>query len=507
MEQAELAALHARAEAKLCRIPGVVGVGFGLKEVEGRTTDQVSFRVYVAAKKPRSALKADEVIPPEFEGIPTDVLLAIADEPLHCEDLARHDQLVGGISIVTRDNLELGTLGFFATIDGELGHDNVVMVSNHHVLSAGAPRRGDTVYQPALVMNPSGNVSFANPDDKHPVAKLHNIGSASVYPFTYPGEAVIDTYIDCATARLNISVSSWCNSNCGISYRNEIIGLNINGSSRISGVARIAHADIGTARAIVYKVGRRTGRTKGRVVEVYGARLGPGKVMIIEPIGLDCEGLSRFGDHGDSGSALINEQRQLVGLLFGKSQFNTIQMLGVHIHPVLAYLQVTPITEAHPPVRPAGLARADAQGVAGDEVGDAVSLRERFLATPQGAAFYAHAVEHRGEVVDLVNRCRPVTVAWHRGKGPAFLNRGINNMRHSREAIPRQIDGVGRGDLLRRMRDVLSRHGSQRLAAALDRHADEIVALAEAFDDLRDLVARFENEVRVTEQEAPCGAG
>lgn len=507
MEQAELAALHARAEAELGKIPGVVGVGFGLKEVDGRTTDQVSFRVYVTAKKLRSALKADEVIPAEYEGIPTDVLPAIEDEPLHCEDLARHNQLVGGISIVTRDNLELGTLGFFATIDGEVGHNNVVMVSNHHVLSAGAPRRGDPVYQPALIMNASGNVSFADPDNKHPVAKLLNIGSASVFPYTYPGEAVVDTYIDCATARLDISVSSWCNSNCGISYKNEINGLNIGGSSKISGVRRIAHVDIGTDRAIIYKVGRRTGRTKGRVVEIYGSRLGPGKVMVIDPIGVDCDGLSRFGDHGDSGSALVNERRELVGLLFGQSQFNRRQMLGVHIHPVLAYLQVTPITEAHPPVRPAGLARADAQGVLGDEAGEAVSLRERFLATPQGAGFYAQAVEHRGEVVDLVNQCRPVTVAWHRGKGPAFLNRGINNMRHSGEAIPRRIDGVGRGDLLRRMRDVLRRHGSPRLVAALDRHAEEIVALADTFDDLRDLVARFEREVQAKEQEVPCGAG
>ena len=41
MTQQELAALHAEAEEELKKLPGVVGVGYGLKEVGGKVTDQV----------------------------------------------------------------------------------------------------------------------------------------------------------------------------------------------------------------------------------------------------------------------------------------------------------------------------------------------------------------------------------------------------------------------------------------------------------------------------------
>ena len=37
MDQKELAALHAEAEIELKKIPGVIGVGYGLKEVGGKT--------------------------------------------------------------------------------------------------------------------------------------------------------------------------------------------------------------------------------------------------------------------------------------------------------------------------------------------------------------------------------------------------------------------------------------------------------------------------------------
>ncbi len=53
MDQKELAALHAEAEAELKKIPGVIGVGYGLKEINGKTTDQIAFRVYVRKKSAR----------------------------------------------------------------------------------------------------------------------------------------------------------------------------------------------------------------------------------------------------------------------------------------------------------------------------------------------------------------------------------------------------------------------------------------------------------------------
>lgn len=503
MEQAELAALHARVEEELMKIPGVAGVGFGLKEVAGRTTDELAFRVYVREKKPPAALGPGELIPAFYEGFPTDVLPVIEDEPL--QDLEQHDELVGGISILNKYGSP-GTLGFFATINGEDGWDNVVMVSNHHVIAEGSPRPGDEIFQPKLLLN-DDNVTtrYADPLKPNPVAKIHKIGIEDAYPFTFQGENTeIQTFIDCATARLDICVSSCCHTNCGVSYRNEIPHLNVGGSNKIAGIARITQSDIGTPKAIVYKVGRRTGRTKGKVVEAFGQRSGPGKVLVIE--GLDKNGnFTHFADNGDSGAAIVNEQRQLVAILHGRSGLNPMNTLACHIHPVLAYLEVTPITEANPPVPPAGQARADLQGMFAEGASQAIPLRDRLVATPRGAAFYDLVLQHRLEVIELVNHCRPVTVAWHRAKGPAFLNRAIANARDPNVPIPRQIDGASREDLLERMREALLAHGSESLCEAIRLHGDRIVSLAGTTGDLRELAGRFEREA-LAEEEVSFGA-
>jgi len=455
-------------------------------------------------------LTLEEIIRPEFEGIPTDVVLVIEDIPLHCEDLIEHDPLVGGISVLNAYD-SLGTLGFFATINGDDGWDNVVLVSNYHVISAFSAKRGDRVFQPALKIKPDGDAMLADAEKKNAIAKMHKVGMEGIHPYTFPGagEVEFDAYLDCATARLDICVSSWCHTNCGVSYKSEIDRLGL-GSNKIADIGRVTQADIGTDKAIVYKTGRKTGRTKGRVVDPLGSRIGPGKVIVIEPEEPDCDGKDRFADGGDSGSAIVTADRKLIGLLYARSAANPRQILASHIQPVLEYLEITAITEANPPVPPAGKTLLDRQGSFGDLLNDTADLRSRLLATEAGARIYANALEQRVEVIDLVNHCRPVTVAWHRGKGPAFLNRAINNLRSAEEAIPRHIDGVGRAQLLERMREVLHGHGSGALRAALDAHAGEIIALCETFDDLRELADQLECETagsRQREREDALGPG
>lgn len=507
MARPNLAAFIARAEAELGKLPGVAGVSWGHKEMDGRTTEELALRVYVREKKPPEALPPSALVPAVFEGVPTDVLPIIdATVPLHCEDLIEHDPLVGGITISNAYD-EVGTLGFFATINGDDAWDNVVAVSNNHVLYAFSAKKGDRVFQPKLVRNDAdGTIHPVDMAKKNPIGKNHNSGLDGVHPYTYPGEAERDLYIDCATARLDICVSSWCHTNCGVSYKNEIDRLDVNGSNKLADIGRVVDSDVGTGAAIVYKVGRKTGPTKGRVVDAFGERGGPGRVLVIEAIGNNCNGDPLFAAKGDSGAAIVNGQRQLVGILCSQSGKNPLQTVAAHIHPVIDYLDITPITEAHPPVPPAGKARADIRGLFADGVNETGELRERLLATRRGAALFETAYAHRLEVVELVNTCRPVTIAWQRGRGPAFLNRAIANLRSPDAPVPRSIEGVGRADLLRRMAEALRRHGSEGLVEALDRGAEEIIALADTFDDLRELADRFERVER-TSGEVLHGAG
>ena len=66
-------AVMQRHEQELLAKRNVVGVGIGFKETAGRKTDRMSIVVMVEEKQPVTSLDAADAIPPEIEGIPTDV--------------------------------------------------------------------------------------------------------------------------------------------------------------------------------------------------------------------------------------------------------------------------------------------------------------------------------------------------------------------------------------------------------------------------------------------------
>src|SRR5262249_46782667 len=107
-----------------------------------------------------------------------------------------------------------------------------------------------------------------------------------------------------------------------------------------------------------------------------------------------------------------------------------------------------------------------------------VGLAERLRRSPRGLAWLELIDAHREECRDLINRCRPVTVAWHRGKGPAYLAAVARSGKDPNYRIPGEIDGVSREQCARLMSEALLRHGSPALAAALRARGD---ALRDAF--------------------------
>ncbi len=74
--------------------PGVTGVDVGLKEVNGKLTNQFAIRIYVAEKK--TDLPAGQVLPSEINGHRTDVLEATFEVQ---GDWTRYDPLVGGCAV------------------------------------------------------------------------------------------------------------------------------------------------------------------------------------------------------------------------------------------------------------------------------------------------------------------------------------------------------------------------------------------------------------------------
>ncbi len=62
------------AEAQLRKLGNVHAVGIGKKKVAGRYLDEICIAILVDRKLPLDQLSPADVVPPEIEGIPTDVL-------------------------------------------------------------------------------------------------------------------------------------------------------------------------------------------------------------------------------------------------------------------------------------------------------------------------------------------------------------------------------------------------------------------------------------------------
>jgi hypothetical protein len=503
----ELDARLAQARRRLSDHPHVVGVGFGYKERGGELTQELSLRVYVRQKRPASELSADDLVPPELFGIQTDVLTVPSVEDFSCEIIDSFSPLVGGIGITNlkgASGIDLGTLGCFATLDQMTGRDNIAVLTNQHVLAADGGQVGDTLYQPKLTTDGT-NYTLV---DKHPIGSIVNLGSKGDRPFTYPEDSpgAANYYVDCATAKVDTCYSSWCHTNCGVGWTNEILGLAIGGSSALDGIARIRNSDLPAGgNYVVTKVGSATGRTVGKVTDAAAtAHHDPTNtdihnLVLVDHLGPSCGGGTKFADHGDSGAVVVNDQRKVIALVFGgSSESGTVGTC--HIHPVIDALGITVISTAHNPDAAASHALLEAPRSDSDTIARAAQLREEILRDERVRMLYGLVQRHREEVAYLVNRVRRVTLAWHRVHGPDFLAHALHASRHAGYPVPRELDGVERAAAIDRMLEALEQHGSAPLRHDLELHADMVRALVGGADDLEGLAARL----RAAE---PTGAG
>jgi hypothetical protein len=275
------------------------------------------------------------------------------------------------------------------------------------------------------------------------------------------------------------------------------------GSNRIAGFAgknkagkAVGGAIVGTAKA-----------KPGEKVNVFGAKSGRMEGMVILPT---ANGQPLFADRlvvevdpqfaidvatgtGDSGAPILNLFNELIGIMSERAVLDPNSLgeqsriiLGCHIAPVLSRLQVTfdpaPVPAAGPLVAPPVAPAEPAEPPWLAEIRDAVR------ASAAGSMIFDAGSRHAREVVHLVNHCRPVTVAWHRHKGPAWSAHLIRSWRDPGYLVPDEVNGVTRLQLLAQMRVVLSRHGSHALAADLARDGDAVLALA-GLARIRDVLA------------------
>jgi hypothetical protein len=73
VEMCRIRAVKEKYESVLLRIKNVVGVGIGLRQVDGQFTEQLALTVLVQRKQPESELAHHDRIPSELDGVPVDV--------------------------------------------------------------------------------------------------------------------------------------------------------------------------------------------------------------------------------------------------------------------------------------------------------------------------------------------------------------------------------------------------------------------------------------------------
>ncbi len=306
-EQDRLLDLVPDVRSRLRHIPVVHSVGVGAKEVGGEVTDDFAFRVYVDLKLPLSELPADQRIPRQIHGIPTDVLTWTKSQMIL--DLTRHRPLKGGAQIrnefvKTRETVLLaGTLGCLVQLN--VSTRDVMALSCEHVLLGAQASIGAVVAQPRYVV------------------------SCCCCPFNRIGKVF--------AARKNANVD------CGIVQLDDDNVQEITAAGMLNQVLQIG-ALAGVAAPVCFehvrKRGRTTDLTEGRVLDV----LYDGSQILIQPTVANPQG---FAEEGDSGAVVVNDANRVVGLLWA-TDFPT-RRLGVanHIGEVMRELNILIAGQTH----------------------------------------------------------------------------------------------------------------------------------------------------------------
>jgi hypothetical protein len=559
----------ARARADFSRISGVVAVGFGQKETGGSYRSDVVISVLVREKKPLDALAPSERIPQTYEGYATDVRVVREGSPVACNNHASYSTIQGGIQIVPTIHdpagaYDAGTLGCIVRRRGDSGRENVFLLTCGHVLFSKGWQKGDVAYHP-FAPAPKSNVAGGGPSET--LGRIQDLKFQQNVSCTIAATGTTKIFhLDCATARINIDCKCIDDSTCTkdkLDYSTTIVDLELGGDDPSTPVrednmvfdVRSVVDDPLIVGKTVFKVGRTTGKTAGIVrhisatVQVRSDPTDPTSPLVdaLELIEIDfdttstadqtnCLHNTRFAEHGDSGSLIVDDQRRAIGLVaIGPTAASNSMppprphpAWGCHIVPVLDQLGVciptsggtshgscaaidgsgtavaapgtpharttggSPRFASHGAVartpRPIGF--PDLTPTSDAQRARFFALRDALRTTAAGRELHDSFALVRREIGYLVRNCRPVKVVWHRNQGPAFLAHVLTHLRGDGDTLPLEITGVSRLTLLARMAEALATHGSNPMREAIERHRDLLPLLSSA-TSIHDCLAYF----------------
>jgi hypothetical protein len=307
----------------------VVAAGVGYKFTGNEKTSTLSIVCSVTEKLPAAQLSSQDMVPAAIDGIPTDVFQTGPIRALQ-SNTERIRPAPGGVSIGHRE-ITAGTLGCLVKKDAQ-----IFILSNNHVLAnSNEAQVGDAILQPG----PYDGGRF--PEDH--IADLEQF-----VPVSFIG-APSDCPTACGIADLLNGIAKILGSDARLQAVSEQVSDNLvdaaiaspideqDVSEQILEIGIIQGTTQGELGMAVKKSGRTTGFTTGEILQV--------DVSVDVQYGQNR--IARFTDQlmagpmsqgGDSGSAVLDENNSLVGLLFAGGDNSTVMN---RIENVFSALSVT----------------------------------------------------------------------------------------------------------------------------------------------------------------------
>jgi Trypsin-like peptidase domain len=471
MAEPDYMEIKARAAPRLLALPGVHAVGVGAKQVDGKRTEDVAIAVFVEHKRPLADVPADERIPDEIEGVKTDVIEMPVPQTIQLppgqlfgakrEDARKYRPIRGGTQC-EREGQGRGTFGCMFTMPSD--PKTVIAATCHHVIYTNCSDKANKEH-----------VGQADGETSSSGCCQDIVGKVLA--------AVCDEEVDVALIKLD----------GGEEWLAEVQEVGPVGSTHF-----VEPAEANPPNTYpVQKRGRTTSRTGGVISHTgtEGTVTKPVGVvqrtykngMLIEPktdeehptTGVD------FALPGDSGSALLNETGQVVGMVFA-ANFATATKNGTAFAfpikdlidkfaeklPAPERLEIRVATAVNAgEVHTVAMSADEQQAQAPITSAEAMRL-ERELRTTEQGAWYAELYHRHGqELSHLVHSNRRVTVAWHRSGAAELMQSLIRAFSRPETRIPEEIQGRPIRACLEELAAAIKRSGS----AALDADARRVL--------------------------------
>jgi hypothetical protein len=311
-----------RNEDRLLRMRNVVAVGVGFKIVGGVQTNQPAVVVSVAKKLPLVQLPEAARVPQTVGGIQTDVVetgpIFALQDPTQKMRPARPGISIGHYQITA------GTLGCLVQRSGQ-----VFILSNNHVLAnSNNAQLGDAILQPGPHDGGTSADQIGTLEQFIPVS-FGIAGGCGCSPF-----ALLLRLLGLAKASVNEPGNNTVDCAIARPLSADLVNPDILNIGIPTGVGT---ATLGTP---VQKSGRTTGHTTDQITQIdvsVSVSYGGTNIAVFKNQLM----AGPMSQGGDSGSAVLDMNKQVVGLLFAGSTSTTIMN---PIQFVLDALQVQLVT-------------------------------------------------------------------------------------------------------------------------------------------------------------------